>query len=97
MTLSYDESAALMADAAFRGRVKVACLKFSTYITDEAPNTPAHSTRIKWAQATMVNPDGAAAAVTPTTVMDGAVQQDGAAITDAALQSAVENSINKML
>ena len=95
--MTYEESAALMNDTAFRGRVKVACLKYSTYIMDEAANVPAHSTRIKWAQATMTNPDAAAAMVTPTCVMDGAVQQDGAAITDAALQSAVENSINKML
>lgn len=97
MALTYDESAALMGDAAFRGRVKVACLKYSTYINDEAASTPAHSTRIKWAQSTMANPDAAAATVTPTTVMDAAVQQDGATIEDAALQSAVENSINKMM
>lgn len=95
--MTYEESAALMIDNAFRGRVKVACLIYARYIMDEASNTPAHSTRIKWAQATMVNPDAAAATVTPTVVMDGAVQQDGAAIDDAALQSAVENSINKML
>jgi hypothetical protein len=29
--------------------------------------------------------------------MDPAVQQDGAEITDAALQSAVENAVNKLL
>lgn len=95
--MTYEESATLMNDTAFRSRVKVGCLKYADYISLEAATVPAHSTRIRWAQQTMVNSDAAAATVTPTVVMDGAVQQDGAAITDAALQSAVENSINKML
>jgi len=97
MALSYDASAALMGDAAFRGRVKVACLKFATYITGEVATVPAHSTRIKWAQSTMVNPDAAAATVVPSVVMDTQVQTDGAAITDAALQTSVEATVNKML
>jgi hypothetical protein len=42
-------------------------------------------------------PDVAAAHVTPTVVMDPAVQTDGADITDEALQSSVEASINKLL
>jgi hypothetical protein len=64
---------------------------------------PAHSSRIKWAQNTMNMPDGAAATTTPPTVMDVAVQGAGidadgdSTITDAALQSAVENVVNKML
>lgn len=95
--LTYTQSADLMNDLAFRGRVKVACLKYADFITLEAASVPAHSTRIKWAQQTMLMPDGAAGTVTPTVVMDPAVQTNGAAITDSALQSAVENSINKML
>lgn len=97
MALTYDDSAALMNDTAFRGRVKVSCLKYATYIMDEPTNTPAHSTRLKWAHDTMVNPDAAAALITPSVVMDGAVQQDGGAITDVALQSSVENTINKLM
>lgn len=97
MPLSYEDSSALMADTAFRGRVKVACMKYSTYINDEPSNTPGHSSRIRWSQQTMVNPDAAAATVTPTVVMDGAVQEEGAAIDDPGLQSATENAINKML
>lgn len=97
MALSYEDSAALMNDVAFRGRVKVACLHYADYISAEAANVPAHTTRLKWAQSTMNNPDGAAAVVTPTVVMDGQVQLDGAAITDQALQTATENAINKMM
>lgn len=101
MALSYDQSAALMGDTAFRGRVKVSCMKYADYILLEAASTPAHNTRYKWAQATMINPDGSAATVTPTVVMDPAVQAssagDGTDINDADLQSATENAINKML
>ncbi len=103
MALTYDQSAALMSDAAFRGRVKVACLHYADYITGEAPSTPAHSTRTKYAQATMINPDSAAAQVTPTVVMDAAVQDAGltpegaSAIDDAGLQAATETAINKMM
>lgn len=97
MALTYEQSAELMNDPAFRGRVKVACLRFATFILDEAPTVPAHSSRIRWAQNTFAMPDAAAGAATPPTVMDGAVQTDGAAITDAVLQTAVETTVNKML
>jgi len=103
MALTYEQSSDLMNNPAFRGRVKVACLKYATYINDEPANTPAHSTRIKWAHQTMTMPDASAAQVTPTVVMDGAVQAadistDGdSTIDDAGLQSATENAINKML
>ncbi len=101
MALTYEQSSALMADATFRGRIEVACLKFADYIYGEATNTPGHSTRIKWQQATMLNPSASAAQVTPTVVMDPAVQDsstgDGSDVTDAQLQSATENAVNKVL
>jgi len=103
MALTYEQSAALMKDAVFISRIKVACLKFASYINGEAPTVPAHSTRIKWAQQTFTMPDASASQVTPITVMDPAVQEAGldaeglCPIDDAALQSAVENSVNKML
>lgn len=97
MAMTYEESSALMRDQAFIGRVKVACLKYADYIVLEAPTTPGHSTRMKWAQNTMTAPDVSANLVTPTAVMDPGVQEAGSEIEDGALQSAVENSINKML
>jgi hypothetical protein len=97
MALSYEQSAALMTDATFRSRIKVAVITYARYITDEASTTPAHSTRVRWAQQTLTSPDMSVEQVTPTTVMDAAVQQDGSAITDPGLQSAVENSVNKLL
>jgi hypothetical protein len=97
MALTYEESAALMADIAFRDRIKVACLRYTDFIMAEAASVPAHNTRVKWAQNTMQAPDSAAMQVQPTVVMDPQVQTDGSTITDAALQTAVETSINKML
>lgn len=95
--MTYEETAALTRDQAFRGRVAVGTTKFATYITDEAPNTPAHPTRYKWSMATLPNPEGAVAQIIWTVVMDSAVQQDGAAVTDTALQGAVEAAVNKLI
>jgi hypothetical protein len=97
MAMDYAASAALMIDMEFRGRVKVACIKFADFILLEDASVAAHNTRAKWANQTMVMPDASASQVTPPVVMDPAVQEAGAAVTDAALQSAVEAAVNKML
>jgi len=95
--MTYEESAALMTDFAFRGRVKVACLKYADSIVGEPTNTPAHNTRLRWAANTMQQPDQTAMQVQPPTVMDAAVHTDGADITDVAFQGSVETTVNKML
>jgi hypothetical protein len=95
--LDYTSSDALMKDLVFQGRIKCACLVYANYILGEAASVPAHNTRIKWAQNTTNAPDVAAAYITPTVVMDPQVQADGADITDEALQSSVEASVNKIL
>jgi hypothetical protein len=95
--MTYEESAALMTDMAFRGRVKVAVLKFADSIMIEASSVPAHNTRERWATTALQNPDAIAGQIQPPTIMDPAVQQDGADITDLALQAAVEGTVNKIL
>jgi len=95
--MTYQESQALMTDPAFRGRVKVACLKFADSILIEANTVPAHNTRLKWANQVIQSPDAVATQVQPPTVMDAAVQSAGAAITDPALQASVETTVQKML
>ena len=52
---------------------------------------------MKWAQNTLISPEVAVNQVIPTVVTDGAVQTDGATITDEALQAAVETAVNKLL
>ena len=97
MALTYDQSAALMNDLAFRGRIKVAALKYADSIMNEANTVPAHNTRERWALATMQNPEMVAMQIQPPTVMDPAVQESGSTITDVALQGAVEGVINKLM
>lgn len=97
MPLTYDESAALMTDPQFRGRVKVSALKYADSILGEASDIPAHNSRLKWAQTTFQAPDAVALQIQSPVVMDAAVQTSGAEIDDAALQGAVETTVNKML
>jgi len=95
--MTYAESSELMQNSEFRGRCKVAVLKYADSIMIEATSTPAHQTRQKWAVQTFQAPDMVAAQVQPPVVMDPAIQQDGAAVSDAALQGAVEAVINKLM
>jgi hypothetical protein len=95
--MTYTESAALMQDPDFRGRIKVAVLKYADSILGEANTTPAHNSRLKWAQMAFQSPDAVALSIQSPVVMDAAVQEAGSAIDDAALQGAVETTVNKML
>jgi hypothetical protein len=95
--MTYNESAALMTDLEFRGRIKVACIKYADSIFNEESAIPAHNSRMKWAQQCMQQPDMTAMQVQPAVVMDGAVQTAGADITDAALQGSVEAVVNKLM
>ena len=95
--MTYEESAALMTDPDFRGRIKVSCLKYADSILGEAESVPAHNTRLKWAQQSFQQPDMTAAQVQPAVVMDSAVQAAGATISDIALQGSVEAVVNKMM
>jgi hypothetical protein len=95
--MTYDESAALMTDMEFRGRVKVSALKYADSITIEANTVPAHNTRLRWAQSTMQQPDMTAGQLQPPVVMDSAVQLAGKDISDTALQGSVEAVVNKLL
>lgn len=105
MPLTYDESNMLMSESTFRGRVKVACLKYANSIMDEPNITPAHNSRLQWARSVFQQPDIIAGQTQPPTVEDPAVQNAGltttppitSAIDDAGLQGAVEATVNKMM
>jgi hypothetical protein len=94
MALTYAQSAALMTDATFVSRVKVAVLKYAGAIMVEATSATHHNARHRWAVSVTMGPDSAAQAIAAPTVMDPQVQLDGGAITDAALQASVEAAIN---
>jgi hypothetical protein len=95
--MTYIESAALMNDFEFRGRIKVAALRFAQSIFIEATTVPAHNTRERWALECFNSPDSVAQKLHPATVMDPAVQDAGKDVEDAALQGAVEGVVNKLL
>jgi hypothetical protein len=98
-----EESNTLMMNVIFRGRIKVEALRFADSILIEAAATPAHNTRVRWANETFRTPDLTAQTLQPGVVMDPAVQTaaidpDGdSAISDAALGGAVQAVVNKML
>lgn len=95
--MTYEESAALMSDFVFRGRVKAAAVKFADAIQIEAPTVPCHNARMRWASQVFNQPDMAALQLQAPTVMDPAVQAAGSAVSDVALQGAVEAAANKMI
>ena len=95
--MTYTESNALMNDMEFRGRIKVAALKYADSIMNEGNAVAAHNSRMKWAQTCITQPDMMAANLQPPVCMDAAIQTDGADVTDAALQGAVETTVNRML
>ena len=95
MALTYTESATLMIDPTFRGRIKVGCLHYADYIFGEDPATVAHNTRIKWAQRVYTQPETEAQIIQPGVVGDSKVQAAGANISDADLQSAVETTVSR--
>ena len=95
--LSFSQSAVLMRDPTFNGRIQVAALLFANYIIGEPGNVPAHNTRQKWAMATLTNPALAAQQVQPTVVMQQVVQQYGADVSDQDLQTAVEIAVQAIM
>ena len=95
--LTYEQSNMLSQDYNFRGRIKIACLTYANYISNESPGAVAHNTRYKWAQNTMLKPDMVGAQMQPPVVMQKALQKQGSAISDKALQTAVEVTVNQLI
>ena len=92
--MTYEESAALMTDLVFRGRIKVSVVKYASSIASEDVSVQHHHARARWAASAKQQPDGVAGQVQPGVVMDPAIQAAGAEIEDVALQGAVEAEVN---
>lgn len=95
--MTYEETAALMIDPTLRGRVKVAMLSWASSVNVESPTVPAHNARLRFAAQLQLQPDQRVLQIQPPTCLDPAVQSAGAAITDIALQGAVDTTINQMI
>jgi hypothetical protein len=94
--MTYEESAQLMNDPTFRGRIKVSVLKYADSIVIEATPVVSHTSLVKWATRCFQMPDTIAQEIQPSVVMDPAVQTGGANVDDAALQGAVEAVVRKV-
>ena len=95
--MTYLEAAALARDIEFQGRVKIAALTFAAFVLLEAPDTPGHIARLRWALLAIEQPDFQASRLQPLVVIDPAVSAAGAAIADAELQSVVEVVISRTM
>jgi hypothetical protein len=95
--VTYEESSALMVDSAFKGKVKVACLKYAESIMIEPSDTVAHNSRLRWARDAFQEPDTIAMRIQQPVVMDPAIQLAGAAASDDIIQGAVEATVNKLI
>ena len=89
------ESSELMQDIPLRNRIKVSALRYADVLLIQPIGTEAINTKRNWAQNTQRQPDQVAASLQPQVVMDQAVQTAGAAISDEALQVAVETTVNR--
>lgn len=96
--MTYEESAALINDQAFRGRIKVACLTYASRILKGGETgVGASQAANRWATVTFQAPDQTAQTVIGPAVMEPGVQSEGEKIDDGALQFSVENAVNKTL
>lgn len=91
--MTFEESAKLITDITFRGRIQVAVITFAKFVSAQPKDTPAYNTQRRWADNALQNSVSVAGALQPSVVMDVAVQTDGADIEDQALQAAVETVV----
>lgn len=92
--MTYVESAALMKDQTFMGRVKVAALNYAQSLSLQPSLSNSQS---KWINQAMTQSDFMAQMLTPPVVMNPNVQQGGAAVSDADLQAAVQAVANQTM
>ena len=99
MALTYEQSAALINDMQFRGRIKVACLNYASRMVSEPGgfSNARSNALLRWSMQALQQPDQVAQQVQGPTVMEPGVQESGASIDDGGLQFATENAVNKIL
>lgn len=94
MALNFAQSAALMNNLDFRGRVKVAALQYATALLAQPGSS---NSKASWVQRTMQQPDTTAQVLVPAVVLNVNVQNAGADITDQDLAAAVQATADKMM
>jgi len=90
-----------MNDFTFRGRIKVASVKYSDAVGIQTTPVSQRAALVKWSFRCAQQPDQVAAELQPFVVEDAAIQDAGvdaegkSLATDTALQAAVEATVNK--
>lgn len=101
--MTTEQSAALMNEPTFRGRVQVCCVRYADSINTANSNTIGHVSLENWAKTVFQQPAAIAAQVQPFVVMDPAIQTAGvdaegkSLASDAELQGATEAVVNKTI
>jgi len=112
MAMTSDESAYLMTELSFKGRIRVFLISYAETILNEPTSTPRHKSGVDWAVETHRNSDARAMQIQPTVVMDPGIQQAGlmddhndtnpvkrkiSAATDQQVDAAVQAVVNKTI
>ena len=92
--LTLAESAALMLDPQFRGRVKVAAMKYADALLLQSGLSVS---RTQWAQRTMQQPDQTAQQLVSGVVINVNVQNAGADVSDPDLTATVQVVADRMM
>lgn len=96
MALTQDESATLMNDFTFRGRVKVCIITYAQYLREQTAS-PLRGSQATWCAQAQGQPDAMAAQLTPLVVLNPNVQAAGGAVTDIDLQAATQAVVDEMV
>ena len=94
----YADAYDLLDNALFKKRVIYARLRTAAFILVENPTIPDHANRLDWAQ--KVLSDTVQMPIRNMLlyiITDPAVAQDGALVTDVALQAVVDNAVPKLI
>jgi hypothetical protein len=103
MPMTSDQTAALMQDPNFRGRVQVACVRYSDSIKTANSNAIGHVGLERWADAVYAAPMQIAMQVQPFVATDPTIQETGvdengiSLASDAQVQGATEATVNKTI
>lgn len=84
-----------MNDQVLKGKVKVSMLRYCDTILIEPDSTMGHTSRVRWAQQAMQQPEMWVNQLYPNVVLDPAIQDTGADTLDPQIQAATEAVINK--
>ena len=101
--MTTEESAALMQEPGFRGRIQVCCVKYANSIKAANSITIGHVSLERWADMVFNAPMQVAMQLQAPVVMDPGVQTAGvdengkALVDDPALQGAVEATVNQTI